>query len=129
MINVDWWTGWRGPHHLRCGELTSAQQEEWERFNRSFIALAGIELKILAEAMKKAKQLVLDDNFMEVQYESLCAEPLGVFKQVAKFCELEWSAEFEKRIKKQRLKSANEKWRQGLTREQQQIAEYFAGSI
>ena len=129
MINVDWWTGWRGPQHLRCGEMTSTQKEEWERFNRSFIALAGIELEILTEAMKTAKQLMPDDNFMEVEYERLCANPLDVFKQVVNFCELEWSAEFENRIKKQRLKSANEKWRQGLTQEQQQIAEYFAGSV
>ena len=66
---------------------------------------------------------------MEVEYERLCADPLDVFKQVVNFCELEWSAEFENRIKKQSLKSANEKWRQGLTQEQQQIAEYFAGSV
>ena len=79
--------------------------------------------------MKTAKQLVLDDNFMEVRYERLCAEPIDVFQEVTKFCELEWSDEFASRIKKQRLKSANEKWRQGLTREQQEIAEYFAGSI
>ena len=129
MINVDWWKGWRGPHHLRCGEMTSDQRAEWERFNRSFIALAGIELKIFAEAMKTAKRLVHEDNFMEVQYERLCAEPLEVFKQVTKFCELEWSVKFANRIKQQRLKSANEKWRQGLTKEQQQIAEYFAGSF
>lgn len=127
LINVDWWTGWKGPNNLRCGELTSAQKIEWQGFNRSFIALAGIELKILIESMKKAEQLVLDDNFMEVQYEDLCADPLSVFKRVTEFCELQWIAEFEKQIKKHRLKSANDKWRHELTEEQQQIAKYFSG--
>jgi len=125
MISVDWWWGWRGPQNWRWGELTSAQREEWERFNRSFIALAGIELRILADAMENAKQFIPEDSFMEVEYEHLCADPLGVFRQVTGFCELEWSSEFESAIKKHRLKSANEKWREELTSEQQEIVEYF----
>jgi hypothetical protein len=128
MISVDWWWGWRGPQNWRWGELTSAQNEEWERFNRSFIALAGIELRILSDAMERARQKIPEDSFMEVEYEHLCADPLGIFKKVTGFCELEWSPEFEKAVKKHHLESANDKWRKELTSEQQKIAEYFGGS-
>ena len=84
---------------------------------------------ILAEAMRTAKQMVNKANFMEIRYERLCAEPLDVFKEVTKFCELQWSEPFENRIKQHRLRSANEKWRMGLTQGQQEIAEYFTESV
>lgn len=128
MINVDWWWGWRGPQNWRWGELTPAQQAEWERFDRSFIALAGIELKILTEAMEKAKQTVKAANFMEVKYEDLCAAPTDVFKEVIQFCELEWLPDFERAVKKYSLQNSNDKWRQELTAAQQQIIEHFVQS-
>ena len=125
MINIDWWWGWRGPQNWRWGELTPAQYEEWERFDKSFIALAGIELKILAEAMERAKTFVDDHSFMAVQYEYICATPVGVLKDVTEFCELEWSAAFENSVKKYRLRNTNYKWQEELTGEQQEIVEYF----
>jgi hypothetical protein len=63
LLNVDFWSGWRGPQNWRWGELTAKQRQEWERFDRSFVALAGIELKILSKALEQAKQDVKDDNF------------------------------------------------------------------
>ncbi|MCP4372436.1 MAG: sulfotransferase [Deltaproteobacteria bacterium] len=125
MITVRFWSGWRGPQNWRWGELTPAQIEEWERFDRSFIALAGIELKILAEAMEKAKRFVHNGNFMEVKYEDLCADSIDVFKKVTEFCELEWSPKFENSVKKYSLKNTNYKWKQELTGSQQEIIKYF----
>lgn len=128
MLNVFFWRGWQGPQNWRWGELTPTQKEEWERFDRSFIALAGIEMKILAEAIQKAKGLLNDDNFLELTYENLCADPVGVFEKVIRFCELPWSPNFENSIKTYSLKNTNYKWRQELTLEQQKIAEHFVNA-
>ena len=129
LIDVYFWSGWRGPLNWRWGELTPAQVKEWELFDRSFIALAGIELKILSKAMEKARKFVDEDNFLEVDYEQLCKDPLGVFKEVVKFCELEWSSKFENAIKNYHLKNTNYKWQKDLTIEQKKIVEYFANDF
>jgi len=126
LINVRFWSGWRGPQNWRWGELTPAQREEWERFDRSFVALAGIELQILIEAMERAKKVVNCDNFMEVRYEDLCEAPIDTFKTVVNFCELEWSPAFERALQKYSLKNNNYKWQQELNASQQEIVEYFA---
>ncbi|MCP4372428.1 MAG: sulfotransferase [Deltaproteobacteria bacterium] len=125
LINVDFWSGWQGPQNWRWGKLTLDQIEEWERFDRSFIALAGIELKILSEAMEKGKRCINIDNFIEIDYADLCGDPLDTFKEIVEFCELKWSLKFEDRIKKYSLKNTNHKWQEELTSDQQKIAEYF----
>lgn len=43
MLNVPWWWGWRGPQNWRWGELTPAEEQEWEAQGKSFVALAGIQ--------------------------------------------------------------------------------------
>jgi len=126
LINVDFWSGWRGPQNWRWGELTPAQMEEWQRFNRSFVALAGIELNILAEAMAEAKKCVPEARFMELDYEALCVDPIGAYKAVLEFSELAWVPAFENKIKQYRLKNTNYKWQEDLTEDQQRIVEYYA---
>lgn len=125
LVNVRFWSGWRGPQNWRWGELTPDQMEEWRRFDRSFVALAGIELQILAEAMEQAKKTVHPNNFLEVRYEDLCESPVDKFKAVVGFCDLDWSPLFEKNLQKYSLKNTNYKWQQELTTHQQEIVEYF----
>jgi hypothetical protein len=126
LIDIHWWQGWKGPQSWGMAGLTPAQRAEWEGFNQSFIALAGIYLQILTQAMQTARQYVDDAHFMEVNYADLCSNPQDVFKRALEFCELEWPPGFEKALKKHPLKNADYKWRQELTPEQQRIAEYFA---
>lgn len=127
IINVDWWWGWRGPQNWRLGELTPPHQEEWERYNKSFMALAAIYWKILMDALEKAKASIDSDDFLEVKYEDLCSNPPGVFKEVIEFCELGWSQEFEDSIKKYTLRNTNYKWKKELTTDQQSIVEDILG--
>jgi len=123
LINVDWWWGWRGPRNWRLDELTQSQNEEWERHGKSFICLAAIEWKILMDAMEMGRKLVHGDDFLEVKYEDLCAEPIEVFKKITGFCHLKWSREFEESVKKRPLRSTNYKWREDLTPHQQSVVE------
>ena len=123
LINIDWWQGWRGPQNWRWGELTPSQMEEWERYNKSFVALACIEWKILVDALEEAKKFIDTEDFMEIKYENLCASRLRVFKEVTEFCELEWSRDFETSIKKYTLKNTNYKWQKELTDDQKNIVE------
>lgn len=66
LVNVDWWSGWKGPQNLRWGKLTPTQEEEWKTHNKSFIALVAIEWKILLDAVEDAKKFINHENFLVV---------------------------------------------------------------
>ena len=121
LMNVDWWWGWRGPQNWRWGELSGKYQDLWEKYDRSFVALAGIECLIYRDAIESSKLQLRDNNFYEVEYEDLCENPIDIYRSVVDFCDLKWSEKFETVIRSQAFRNTNHKWRQDLTDEQQQI--------
>jgi sulfotransferase family protein len=122
FLNVSWWLGWRGPQNWRWGELTPTQKEEWEKYNCSFIALAAIQWTIFMDALKKAKRIIdVKKDFLEIQYELMCLDPMTTFKKIIEFCELEWSEKFENDVRQFRLESTNYKWEEELTVSQRNI--------
>lgn len=125
MLNVHFWEGWRGPQNWRWGELTPAQRKEWERFDRSFVALAGIQMQILAEAMDTARASIPQQSFMEISYEALCADPLGTYARVFDFCGIKPIPNLTKIVAAYRLENRNMKWQQELTETQKEIVEHF----
>ena len=58
LLQVDFWRGWRGPAQWRWGMLDAAMQQEWESHDRSFVALAGIQWKILMRAAEAARRSI-----------------------------------------------------------------------
>ena len=118
LLNVEWWWGWRGPMSWRWGALSSEQKQEWERYNKSFVVLAAIQWKILMDAIEKAKNYVSSDNFLEIKHEDLCSDAIAVFREVIKFCGLEWTRDFETKLKSYELKNTNDKWQKELTSKQ-----------
>lgn len=123
FLKVDWWRGWRGPSGWLFGDLTLEQAAEWQRHDRSFVALAGIQWKILMDAMDSARQSVPASCMVEIKYEDLCREPISHFRRVVEFAELEWVPEFERTIRGASLRSENDKWRRDFTLDQQAILE------
>ena len=121
IINIDWWEGWTGDKNWRWGELTDEQKATWEKHNQSFVALAGIELEIYTKAMNKAVAQIPKERFMEIRYEDFCKAPMGTFKSVCDFCEVEWNTTFHQKLQKYTLKDTNFKWQTELTKEQQFI--------
>jgi omega-hydroxy-beta-dihydromenaquinone-9 sulfotransferase len=127
MINVYFWQGWKGPLDWGWGALSPAQEEEWNEHGQSFVVLAGIQWKILMDAMEKAKNTVSSERFLEIRYENLCSDPVGQFQKVARFCELEWTAGFERELGKYQPKNTNDKFRHDLTAKQQSDLEEVLG--
>jgi hypothetical protein len=121
LLAVDFWRGWHGPAQWRWGELTPSDRVEWERHGESFVALAGIQWKVLMDATAAAAARIPAGQFMGIRYEDFVADPVAKFKEVAKFCELDWSKRFERAISSYTLETANDKWREDLTAEQQAI--------
>lgn len=121
LLDIDWWAGWQGPQGWRAGELTPAQRALWEQCDRSFVALAALEVQILEAALVKAKQAVPPAQFLEIDYEGFCLDPVGVMREVVDFCDLPWSTPFAAAIRQHRVESSNYKWQEDLTPQQQAI--------
>ena len=123
FLRVPWWKGWRGPEQWRWGPLPDKYREEWERHNCSFIALAGIQWKILVESMEAAKLGIPRDHIMDIRYEKLCANPHGTIAEALSFCGLSSSPAFERSISGFQLRSENDKWRRDFSPAQQDTLE------
>lgn len=123
LLAVRFWRGWKGPPLWGFGDLEPAQQAEWERHGRSFVALAGIQWKLLMAAMDEATRDIPRQDLLQVRYEDFIADPVASFREAVAFCELDWSARFKRSILQHRLKTTNDKWRENLTAEQQEILE------
>ena len=121
LLNVDFWQGWNGPQNWRFGLLSPTLAAEWDRHDRSFVALAAIQWKILMAAAEAARALVPAAQYLEVKYEELCSDAVGTFRRVTTFCELPWSDRLEAHIRARTWLSENDKWRKDLTADQQRI--------
>lgn len=119
LMAVPWWSGWRGPENWRWGELTPAFRAKWERFDRSFVALAAIEWEILMQAHEDARQVVPSEDYLSLSYEDLCLSPLEQVRRAADFCGLEWTTEFQRDVNRMKMRNTNFKWRKELTEKQQ----------
>jgi hypothetical protein len=127
VLAVDWWRGWQGPAHCRVGELSEVHRDEWEKHNRSFVALAAIEWKVLMSAANRSARTLSPGVLTEVRYESLCHKPIESLQSLFDFLDVEWSANFERRVRATAFRSSNEKWRRDLSDEQRDVLESVLG--
>jgi hypothetical protein len=127
FLHVNFWSGWKGPEYWGWGQLSPAQQEEWARYEQSFAVLAAIHWKLLMDSMENAKALVSGENFLELKYEHLCSDPLGVLAKVAEFCALDWTADFERKLRTLEVRNTNQKFQRDLTAKQQSDVEEVLG--
>jgi hypothetical protein len=127
FLDVPWWWGWRGPSNWRWGELPEKYDELWKKYDRSYVALAGIACLIFQDAMDSAKRKNITD-LMEIDYEDLCENPIDIFQDVLKYCDLDWNKEFQNNLNYFKLKNSNYKWRENLTVQQQKILEEVLSS-
>ncbi len=107
MLNVYFWRGWKGPQDWGWGQLSPAQEREWNEYDQSFVVLAAIQWKILMDAMEKAKRTISKERFLEIRYESLSSDPIGQFQKVTQFCDVEWTEGFERQLEKFEPKNSN----------------------
>ncbi len=96
LLQMPWWRGWGGPEAWSFGPLSAAYLEEWEAAGRSFVALAGLEWKLLLEAYDAAEASVPTADWLELRYEDLVADPRAAFQEMLDFSFLEWTAEFQR---------------------------------
>ena len=92
LLHVGFWTGWYGPQGWRAGQLSSEDQATWDAYDRSFVALAGLEWRIQMRAIEAARRQLDPARFLEIRYESFCEQPLETYRRVLDFADLPFDA-------------------------------------
>lgn len=130
LLNVHFWRGWQGPAQWRWGLLSEEHDRLWRRHDRSFVALAAIQIRIYSDAMQRAAAAVDPKRFLEVRYEDVCARPEEVFGRAARFCQLDYQRGlFGPALRKSPLRDSNFKWRKELTPAQQECLHEILGDL
>lgn len=119
LLNVPWWEGWRGPSNWNWGELSREEKELWEKYNKSFVALAAIQWSKQIKAINIAKAALAPENYLEIRYTDLCENKFDILSEVLRFCELPEDKAFHKDIIKHQFVSQDDKWKSQLSSEQQ----------
>jgi hypothetical protein len=123
LLHVDFWRGWFGPQGWRAGLLSPEDQALWEAYDRSFVALAGLEWRIQLRAMEAARRAVDPSRLMEIRYEDFCERPKETFREVLEFTELRSSPVLDAHLAATPIRNTSNRWREGLTAAQQHILE------
>jgi hypothetical protein len=95
-LQMGWWRGYQGPDAWHLGPLPPEAAAEWDRSGRSFVVLAGLGWKMLIEAFERARAEIPADQWMQVRYEDVVAEPRSHIQSILDFVGLPWTDEFER---------------------------------
>ncbi len=94
-LQMPWWSGYQGPPNWYLGPLPEPYAQEWEQSGRSFVLLAGLGWKLLTDAFDAARATIPRDQWLDVRFEDVLAEPRKQFAGMLEFLGLEWTPKFE----------------------------------
>lgn len=119
FLRVRFWKGWLGPDYWGWGALSADQLERFRAHGNSFVALAGLQWEMLMDAYERAKPGIPAERLLEIRYEDLCTDPVGVVRAACEFAQLDFAPRLERHVRGFPLRSQNDKWKEGLSPAQQ----------
>jgi hypothetical protein len=98
LMQRPWWRGHQGTAGWGFGPLSEKDQREWDHFGGSFVALAGLEWRILMDAFQAARAEIPADRWMDIRYEDFIQNPRMYLRDILRFVGLEWTDGFDRRL-------------------------------
>jgi hypothetical protein len=98
FIQMDWWTGFKGPDNWYLGPLCERHQTLWDSSDRSFLVLAGIAWEILVTSVEQDVNPSGQGSVCTVRYEDFLADPISSIRDLCEFSELDFDSDMESRI-------------------------------
>jgi hypothetical protein len=105
FLQMEWWTGYRGPENWYLGPLNEQQMSRWESSNRSFLLLAGLAWEILVTSVEQDVDRVGQDSVCTIRYEDFLQDPVGEIRKLCDFSGLDFAHDFANRISGSRIDS------------------------
>lgn len=119
LLQTDWWDGWKGPQRWRYGPLPDDLRREWESSGRSFVVLAALGWVMLMRAYEQAREVFPADQWLDLRYEDIVADPRSAFGTALEFLGLQWNDAFESGYSRHHVLSTKKtRFRAGLTEPQ-----------
>jgi len=114
LMRVHFWRdSWRMHEPAWTGGLSDADLAEWERFERSPLALAAIQWRVVVRSAREEAAGLAPDRYAEIRYEDFVASPHRLLDELAATCDLgpspKSSAFLDSRIA---LRDMNFQWRE-----------------
>jgi hypothetical protein len=129
MLRRPWWRGFRGPQGWQYGSLPEDYQRLWDAHGRSYIALAGLQWMLLMDAFDAAHAAVGEQQWLEVHYEDLVAEPRTGFAEILRFAGLPWTPRFDGAFSRFRfVATRRDDYLEGLTPAQLELLDEIMAS-
>jgi hypothetical protein len=100
--------------------LPDGYLEEWQSSGRSFAVLAGLQWKLLLDALDAVRGEA-GEALVDIRYEDLCARPMETIERICAHCALEMDRALESAVDGTRFRDANPKWKDGFGDEQKRL--------
>ena len=124
LTNVYFWRGYEGINQWRWGTPDKDLLDSWEKYDKSFLGLAGIQWKILVNNIND-KGRNLGDDFLTIRYEDMVSNPHKSAKKCIDFIGLDSDSDyFKKHLNTVKIIDANSSkfrispWKKSMTSKQ-----------
>lgn len=125
LTNIYYWMGWEGVYKWRWGALAEPLQRQWQKYDCSFLALAGIQWKILINNIMDKSSLLDKDSVLLIRYEDLVDNPETIAHQCLDFVGIDRNCrKFKKHSSTVKIVDANKQnfriraWRDNMSSKQ-----------
>jgi hypothetical protein len=131
IVQRPWWKGYLGVPGWGFGDLPDELRGIWERHERSFVVLAGLEWRILMDAFDAAAERIDPARWLELRYEDIVEDPRGNWERILELAGLSWDADFDEAFASYPVEtSRREAFRSGLTERQvEQLEDAIGGHL
>lgn len=121
FLHLPGWRGWEGIHNWRWG-YKEEYQEEIDRYDGSFAAIAALQWKMVTKEIKKNGEKIGDD-FMELRYEEMIDRPIDAIKKTVEFTGENFDKRMKKVVSSHEFKNMNYKWKKNLSSRQKEVVQ------
>lgn len=112
LMRVEWWSN---DARSWWGEMPDEYEEEFERSGQDPLVLAGIVWKHLLDVTAVEAEQLATERMLTVSYTDFVQRPREHMELICGHCDLDWSARYQRRLDKFRIRDADEAWESGLT--------------
>lgn len=109
------------------GGLDDNWEEEWRNYGSTPLALAAMQYRSIMKICEQEKNLLKDEQYMEIQFEDFLKAPADTMTQLLSFAQLPASSKIIKYVNNRNYIDTNDKYLSQIPPEHRKILTKIAG--